>query len=157
VESFVKIEPLLKPEQRANIIAFLQAKVVPQTVCSDQEGRETVFQAALFIGSKRSDAIPYLVSVVNVPKCGDAWLQAMLDLQLSAPNMSVQERTGLREKMTNLKRELLDGLDQYVSKEELATGGGFTSFANKGAFALEFGDFKKRIEEEFDTLISNLG
>lgn len=157
VQSFVKIEPLLNPEQRKNIIAFLQEKVVPQTVCSDQEGRETVFQAGLFIGSKRADAIPYLVSVLNVPKCGDAWLQAMLDLQLSAANMSVQERADLREKMTQLKRELLDHLDQHVSMEELAIAGGFTSFTSKGAFGIEFGAFKKRIEEEFDTLFSKLG
>jgi len=157
VQSFVKIEPLLNPEQRKNIITFLQEKVVPQTVCSDQEGRETVFQATLFIGSKRADAIPYLISIVNVPKCGDAWLQAMLDLQLSAAKMSTQERADLREKITQLKRELLDRLELHVSMEELAAGGGFASFANKGAFTIEFGDLKKRIEKEFDTLISQLG
>jgi len=42
VESFVNIEPLLSPEQRAQILAFLEQTVVPQNVCSDQEGRETV-------------------------------------------------------------------------------------------------------------------
>ena len=153
----MKIEPLLNPEQRKNIIAFLQEKVVPQTVCSDHEGRETVLQATLFIGSKRADAIPYLISIVNVPRCGYAWLQAMLDLQLSAANMSTQERADLREKIIQVKRELLGRLEVHVSMEELAAGGGFASFAKKGAFAIEFDDLKKRIKKEFDTLISQLG
>lgn len=157
VESFVKIEPLLSPEQRAQVIAFLGEKVVPQNVCSDQEGRDTVFQAALFIGSKRVDAVPYLVSVLKVPRCGDAWLQAMLNLQLSTANMSVQERADLRDEMTQLKGELLDRLDQYVSYEELALGAGFTRFTNKGVVGIEFGDFKKRLEQEFERLISQLG
>ena len=156
VQSFVKIEPLLSPEQRAIIITFLQQKVVPQTACGDQEGREVVLAASMFLGSKRPDANPYLLSVVNVPACGDTWLQAIYNLQESAPDMSAQEKADLRQQVIQVKREVLDHLDQKVTEKDLADGSGFTSFAKKGEFGITFGAFKKRIEKEFNRLLSQL-
>lgn len=157
VQSLLKIEPLLSPSQRGRVMSFLQQSVVPQTVCLEREGRETVVEAAKFAGSKRADAIPYLTSVVTVARCGDGWLQAIYNLQTIAPEISAQERSTLREKVAQIKQETLDNLDHNISKQELAEGdASFSDFLEDGAVRIEFDGFKKRIEKEFDTLISEL-
>lgn len=157
VQSFVKVEPLLTITQRERVIGFLQQRVIPQSACSEQEGKETVLESAKFMGSKRADGIPYLMSVVSVARCGDAWLQAIFNLQTVAPEISAQERSRLRERVTQLEHEVLDHLHQNISNDELVLGAGFAGFLNKGELSVNFDNFSKRIKKEFDSLISRLG
>lgn len=157
VQSLVKLELLLNPEQRKTAIGFLQEKLAPQSVCTTQEGREAVLEAAKFVGSKHADAIPYLTSVIGVPACGDGWLQGMYNFENLAPKLSVDERSLLREKVSEIKKDVLAGLEQKINRQELGEGAGYAGFLNKGEVTVQFEVFKTRIEKEFDTLISQLG
>ena len=155
VQSFVKIESVLNPEQRRKVIEFLQQNVAPQNTCSDQDGREVVLEAAKFVGSK-GDAIPYLLTVVNVPKCGDGWIQAMYNVQGVAVDLSPEQKSNLRATIEQIKTDVLDHLDRNISKQDLADGAGFTGFSNRGETGVTFENFKKRVRTEFDTLIEQL-
>lgn len=157
VQSFVKLEPLLSPEQRHQLVNFLQQTVVPKNACSDQDGRELVFEATKFIGSKRTDALPYLLSVAQVPICGDGWNQAMYSLQLFAGEMSAEERTELRGKIVEVKKDVLDHLAESVKKEDLAEGSAFAAFSNGNEVGITFEVFKKRVAKAFDALTAQLG
>ena len=157
VESFVKLEPLLNPQQRRNVVGFLQQSVVPRNACSDQDGRELVFEATKFIGSKRADAIPYLMSVASVPLCGEAWVQSLYSLQSFAAEMSPQERSDLRARIEQVKKDVLDHLDQSITTQDLAEGAGFTMFSKPNEVGISFEQFKKRVAKAFDALTSQLG
>lgn len=156
VQSFVKIEPLLKPEQRKNVLGFLNQNVNPVTACLEQDGRETVFEAAKFIGSKSTDAIPYLLSIATVARCGDAWLQAMYNLQSIAGEVQTDDRAALRQKVEQVKAGVLEQLPKNITEQELTTGYGFAGFVKPGEVGMELDDVKKRIEKEFDALIVQL-
>lgn len=157
VQSFVKVEPLLSPEQRRKLIGFVQQTAVPQNACSDQDGRELVFEAAKFIGSKRTGAIPYLLSVADVPNCGDGWFQAMYSLQSFAGEMSTEERADLRRQIEQVKKDVLDHLEQRVSKQDLSEGSGFTNFSKGNEVGITLDAFKKQVEKAFGALTSQLG
>lgn len=157
VQSFVKIESLMNEEQRRNVIGFLQQNIAPENACLVQDGREVVFEAAKFVGSKRRDAIPYLLTITNVPRCGDGWQQAMYNLRTFALDMSPEEKSDLRGKIEQIRKDVVGHLDQKISKEELAEGAGFIGSAKETEVGMTFEAFKKRVEEQFDTLISLLG
>ena len=155
VQSFVKIEPLLSPAQRADVINFLQCSVVPPKACSTQKGRDIVFETAKFIGSI-PDANPYLLSIVNDPSCGNGWVQAMHNLENVAPQLSAQERAALLEKIGQLKKDVLDRLYDDFTNQQLLNGIAFADFVKKGKVRIEFEELRKRIEERFDVLTRKL-
>jgi hypothetical protein len=157
VQSFVKLEPLLSPEQRHQLGNFLQQTVIPKNACSDQDGRELVFEATKFMGSKRTDAVPYLLSVAQAPICGDGWKQAMYSLQLIGGEMSAEERADLRAKIEAVKKDVLDHLEESVKKEDLAEGSGFAALFNGNETAIKLEVLKKRVAKAFDALEAQLG
>jgi len=157
VQSFVKLEPLLTPQQRHELVGFLEQTVVPQNACSDQDGGELVFEATKFIGSKRVEAIPFLLSVAHFPICGDGWRQALYSLQLFGGEMSPEERADLRRQIEEVKKDVLDHLDKTVSKEDLIQGAGLAAFSNGNEVGITFEVFKKRVAKAFDALTAQLG
>jgi hypothetical protein len=156
VQSFVKIEPLLTAAQRAEVITFLQSKVMPVEACSYPEGREMALEAAQFMGSSRADGIPYLLAIVNVVRCGNAWLQAVINLENMAPQLSSQKRLELRKQIGKLKQEVLFCLPQNISEPELTMGIGFSRFLEAPKVVIEFEDFRRHLEKEFDRLLLEL-
>jgi hypothetical protein len=157
VQSFVKIESLLNPDQRRTVINSLQQNVAPQKSCTELNNREVVFEAANFVSSNRVDAMPYLLTVANVPRCGDAWIQAMYNILSFVPGMSAEERFRLREQIQQIKKDALDHLDRTAVEQDLAAGAGFAAFLSDGEVAATFEAFTKRVEKEFDALIAQLG
>lgn len=155
IQSFVKIEPLLDQAERQRVTKFLKERVDPGRICSDEEGRNTIYQAALFTSDKNTD-FSHLLAIIQCPRCGDAWLQAMFRLGAIKDKLSTQQRADLQQKVVEIRNEVLSHLRETVSDEDLATGG-YANFIPKGQISIGFNDFKRRVEDEFDTLIQSFG
>jgi len=155
-QSLVKIEPLLNPKERQQVIDFLQECIPPQSTCSNQEGRDTIQEAAKFVSAKDINSTLYLLAIIQCPRCGDGWLQAMLKLETAAGEMQPSQRASLRIKIEQLRREVLESLREHVSDEDLAKGTGFERFMKKGQMSIDFEEFKRKVDEEFNTLLQSL-
>jgi hypothetical protein len=154
VQSFVKIEPLLSTEERKHITSFLGARVIPQEICSDQEGRETIQEAAKFFGTETKTE--YLLLIARCPRCGNGWLQAMLKLDTISRELSAAQRTELQSKITEIRRTALEHLRDNITDKDLILGTGFAEFMSKGEVSISFEEFKRRIDEEFNRLLQTL-
>lgn len=157
VQSLVKIEPLLEPGERQQVMDFLDANVDPRHLCSDQEGRDTVQEAAKFVSNLNADPTTYLLAIARCPRCGDGWLQAMLKLSTTAISLTPAQRVHLRQRILQLRREIPEHLRENISERDLAAGTGFVLFRSSEQTAITFDEFKRKVEEKFDALLKSLG
>jgi hypothetical protein len=153
VQSLVKIEPLMDPNEHQQVSKFFQDRIPPQGNCSEQQGRDLVQEVAKFFNPKDGNSVPYLLAIAKHPKCGDGWLQAMLKLQASIQELPLPARADLLEKIKQLKVDVLESLREQVSDEDLAEGTGFGKFGRKGQMSISFVEFRRRVEEEFNALV----
>lgn len=157
VQTLARIEPLLEPAERQRAISFIETSAPPRDTCSDPEGREAVLEAATFFNLKKTHSTEYLLAVAQHPRCGNAWLQAMIKLGAAAPELPPPLRSEVKRRITQLQGGVLGDLRENVSNEDLAAGAGFEQLMKKGQVSISFEEFKRRVRGEFDSLIRAFG
>lgn len=157
VQTLVRIEPLLEPTERQRAISFIETSAPPRDTCSDPEGREVVLEAATFFNLKKTHSTEYLLAVAQHPRCGNAWLQAMIKLGAAATELPPPLRSEVKRRITQLQGEVLGNLRENVSNEDLAAGAGFEQLMKKGQVSISFEELKRRVRVEFGSLIQAFG
>jgi hypothetical protein len=156
VQSFVKLAPLLHPDERETVVQFLQVRANPRDRCSDDEGRNMLHEAVNFFGNDPG-AVSQLLTVARYPQCGNGWIQTMLNLNSAGTQMSAPERADLVQKVDQIKAEVLSNLPQSVSAQSLDPPTAFGAFLKPREVDLTFDQFRTRVIEEFDKLRRSLG
>lgn len=156
VKSLVKVEPVMNSVERQQVIKFFWERIPPQNKCSEPEGREVVLEAAKFLNARDVNAMPYLLTIADSPKCGDGWLQAMLTLNASVVDMSEAQRAEVVERIKQVRSEVSRSLREQVSEEDLAKGTGFKAFKQGTELKISFLEFRRKVKAELNDLIQQL-
>jgi hypothetical protein len=155
VQSLVRIEPLLEPDERQKVTGFLEQRVIPEDACYP-EGREMVRQAATFFSDKNPRRTDYLLKIARVPRCGQGWVQTLVKLRTVADQLAPPQRAELRESLVRLKDEVLGNLRRSVSDEDLKAGIGFGQSMQNGRLVVNFEVFKQEVEKQFAELLDDI-